>query len=80
MARQKRLRGRPVTRQLPPRVDATPEEMAKALFALPAGHKWQYEQDRNAVYRCSNCKREVSYPDTLYRDGRCEECHGNPVG
>ena len=79
MAKQKKTRGRPVTRHLPPRIDATLEEMAKALFALPADHQWRYEQNGGKVYRCSKCEREVSYPDTLYRDGRCEDCHKAPV-
>ena len=33
-------RGRPVEKKLPPRIDATPEEMAQAMFALPADYKW----------------------------------------
>ena len=68
-------RGRP-GRKYPPRIDATPEEMAQAMFALPAGHEWQYEKDGGKVYRCVDCKREVWYPETLYRDGRCGECYG----
>ena len=79
MDRQKKTRGRPLTRLLPPRIDATPEEMAKALFALPADHQWRYEQNGDRIYRCLNCEREISYPDTLYRDGRCEDCHTDPV-
>lgn len=74
MVRQKKARGRPTVHPLPPRIDATPEEMAKSLFALPADHTWQYEQDGGRVYRCSACEREVHYPETLYRDGRCAEC------
>ena len=75
MARQKKARGRPPIRLLPPRVDATPEEMAKALFALPADHQWRYEQDGDRAYQCSKCNQPVHYPDTLYRDGRCKKCH-----
>ena len=26
------------------------------------------------VYKCAECGREVAYPETLYRDGRCENC------
>ena len=74
MAKQKKPRGRPPTHLLPPRADATPEEMAKALFALPANHQWQYEQDGGKVYRCSVCEQVVHYPNTLYLDGRCKEC------
>ena len=62
-------------RQYPPRVDAAPEDIAKALFALPADHEWQYLKDGDKVYRCKDCQREVSYPETLYRDGRCQSCH-----
>ena len=69
-----RGRGRPA-RPLPPRVDATAEEMAQAMFRLPAHYEWQYEKDGGTVYRCVECGREVSYPETLYNDDRCEECH-----
>ena len=41
MARRKKELGRPA-RALPPRTDATPEELAKAMFALPADHEWKY--------------------------------------
>ena len=73
MARKER--GRPMRNAYPPRTDATPEELAKAMFALPADYEWQYEKDGGKVYRCRDCEREVNYPETLYRDGRCESCH-----
>ena len=38
----KRKRGRPVTKPLPPRIDAPPEAIAKALFSLPADHEWEF--------------------------------------
>ena len=60
---------------LPPRVDATSAETAKALFALPADHRWQYEGDGGKVYRCVECKREINYPETLYGVGQCESYH-----
>ena len=75
MPRQKRERGRPVTRRLPPKIDATPEQVAQAMFRLPANHQWQYEQDGGKVYRCAACQQEVYYPEVLYNDGRCEACH-----
>ena len=75
MPRRKKERGRPVTRRLPPRIDATPEQLAQALFGLPVNHQWRFEQDGGAEYRCVACNREVYYPETLYNDGRCEECH-----
>ena len=77
--RRKKERGRPMRRLYAPRVDATPEEMAKAMFSLPADHQWEYEQGDGKVYRCMNCEREVAYPETLHRDGRCEGCHNAPV-
>ena len=70
----KKPKGRP-GRKYPPRVDATPEEMAQAIFALPADHEWEYERDGGKVYRCEGCGREVCYPETLYRDGLCDGCH-----
>ena len=74
MPRKPKERGRPIENPLPPKVDATAEEMARALFALPANHQWEY-QKAQPVYRCSVCEQEISYPKTLYRDGRCETCH-----
>ena len=73
MARKKE-RGLPMLKRYPPRVDATTEEMVRAMFDLPAGHQWKYEKGDGKVYRCVDCKREVWYPETLYRDGRCEAC------
>ena len=51
------------------------------MFSLPAGHKWEYKEAgrKGTVYRCVDCEREVNYPDTLYRDGRCETCHAAAV-
>lgn len=77
--RKKRPVGRPMKRVYAPRIDATPEEMAKAMFALPADHQWEYQKEGGKVYKCADCGREVAYPETLYRDGRCEECHDTPV-
>ncbi len=79
VTRKKRERGRPMKQGYAPRIDATPEEMAKAMFSLPADHQWEYEKEGGKVYRCVNCEREVAYPETLYRDGRCEDCHDSPV-
>ena len=79
LTRKKRERGRPMKRGYAPRIDATPEEMAKAMFSLPADHQWEYEKDGGKAYQCAVCEREVAYPETLYRDGRCEECKDRPV-
>ena len=73
--RRKKERGRPMKKSYPPRVDATPEVIAKAMFALPADHQWEYEKVGGTVYRCAVCERGVAYPETLYRDGWCETCH-----
>ena len=55
----------------PPRIDATPEELAKVLFS--AGPVTGGVSGK--VYYCQDCKRQVAYPETLYRDERCENCH-----
>jgi formylmethanofuran dehydrogenase subunit E len=74
-AKTKVARGRPVEKKLPPRIDATPEQMAQAMFALPADYKWQYDQGgARKVYKCVDCGEAVYYPETLYRDGRCKAC------
>ena len=71
MPRTKKVMGRPVVRKLPPRIDATPEEIAHVV--LNAG------RPRGPVkgldYFCVDCKRQVAYPETLYNDNRCESCH-----
>ncbi len=74
MAKRKKELGRPMTRKNPPRIDATPEEMAQAMFALPKDYMWKYPEDE-PDFRCVECKRPVHYPETLYRDERCEACH-----
>ncbi len=76
MPRQRNELGRTVTRRLPPRIDATPEQIARAMFRLPANHQRRFEQDGGAEYHCVTCNREVYYPEVLYNDGRCEGCYG----
>ena len=44
----KRKRGRPVTKPLPPRIDAPPEAIAKALLSLPEDHEWEFLKRREA--------------------------------
>ena len=80
MPKRKKERGRPLKKRYPPRVDATPEELARAIFKMPADHEWEYQKtEGGTVYRCVDCKKAVYYPNTLYRDGRCEACHGVTV-
>jgi hypothetical protein len=60
---------------LPPRIDATAEEVARVFMqARPPGPEVDFEQ----VYRCRVCERPVYFPEILYNDGRCEECHKAP--
>ena len=65
---------RPPLRRYPSLMDATAEEMARAMFALPVDHQWEYKKDEAPTYQCTACGQAVFYPETLYRDGRCEGC------
>jgi hypothetical protein len=56
---------------LPPRIDATAEEIAQVFMRTPPPGP---PVDLEKVYRCVACEREVYYPEILYRDGRCEDC------
>ena len=69
MPRRKKELGRP-SKPYPPRIDATPEEALRAMFTTPPSAAID---DRES--RCSDCGREVYYPEVLYRDNRCSECH-----
>ena len=75
--RRNRERGRPIKQGFAPRGvgEATPEEVARAMLSLPADHQWEYEKNGGKTYQCADCEREVAYPETLYLDGRCEDCH-----
>ena len=69
MPRKKKARGRPI-RPLPPRTDATVDELVEAFFR-PTGPAVDFKK----VYQCVVCERVVTFPDILYRDGKCEQCH-----
>ncbi len=73
MPRKRKEKGRPMHRGYPPRIDATPEQMAHAI--LNAGRPKGPVQVRQ--YHCVDCRREVNYPETLYNDGRCGGCHAD---
>lgn len=75
MPRKRKQLGRPA-RKLPPRIDATAEEIAQVFMRTPAPGP---EIDESRVYRCADCGREVNHPEILYRDGRCEEHTSRPV-
>ena len=70
MPRHKKERGRPLERKYPPRIDATPEQIAQAFFAASPDAVITERE-----YRCRDCGRAVNYPETLYDDNRCSECH-----
>ena len=65
----RRLRGRP-GRPLPPRIDASPDDIATAILTTPPSVVSTIEK----TYTCASCDRVVSYPETLYGD-LCEDCH-----
>ena len=75
MPRKKKQRGRPPIRPLPPKADATPEELAWAFFKARPGD----ELDMPQKYLCRSYGEVVQFPNILYRDGRCEDCHKTPV-
>lgn len=67
---KKRQRGRPA-RPLPPRVDSTPEELAQRILnAGRPSNPFGAQQ-----YHCEHCGKEIVWPEVLYDDGRCEDCH-----
>ena len=70
MTEQKNPQGRP-GRKYPPRIDATPEEIAYVV--LNSGRPKGPSKDMD--YRCAACERGVYFPETLYNDGLCPECH-----
>ena len=74
MARKKKERGRPPGHPLPPRIEATPEQLAQAMFSVPADHRWKYREGEFDAYRCRDCERVVSYPEVLSAVGLCPKC------
>ena len=78
MPRRKKERGRPMRRKYPPRIDAAPEVIAKAVLTAKSPARFGAEPKRTE-YRCADCDRQVAYPETLYEDGRCEQCHAARV-
>ena len=71
--RRKKERGRPSDNPLPPRTTVTPEQLARAMFNLPANHEWQYTTNP-PVYQCARCQRTISYPEILPDNGICKRC------
>lgn len=68
---RKKERGRP-GRMYPPRIDATPEQIAQRFLGVSP-------KERDVVvvsgkYRCVECQKQVYYPDTLNDDRKCAAC------
>ena len=42
-------RGRPVTKPLPERIDATPEEIAEVILKMPPKSDWRYLKVRDSA-------------------------------
>ena len=45
MPRKKKQRGRPPSKSMPERINASPEQIAEAFLRLPADHEWRYLKD-----------------------------------
>ena len=71
MPRPKKERGRPMQKGYPPRIDATPEQIAEAFFRFPVGQD-HLEEERE--YQCGECGEAVKYPAVLNWAGRCSGC------
>ncbi|MCY4623605.1 MAG: hypothetical protein OXC99_01145 [Chloroflexi bacterium] len=69
-----KTRGRPLGRTYPPRINATPEEIAARVLGAKPNPVLKVR-----AYHCAVCERVVAYPETLYEDGRCETCHALPA-
>ena len=75
MPKKRKEPGRPA-RGLPPRIDATAEEIAQVFLRTPPPGP---VIDGARTYCCGECGREVNYPEILYRDGRCAEHTSRPL-
>ena len=75
MPRKKPEKGRPLGRKYPPKIDASPEEIAKVFFSTTPNN----ENLMSRAYTCTQCGREVVYPETLFDGGLCEACHAMPT-
>ena len=74
MPRPKKERGRPMKRRYPPRIDATPEQIAKTMFQTLSE---DVSDAGPQVYRCEVCRRAVYYPEILYKGGLCVVCRAS---
>ncbi len=70
MPRAKKGRGRPSSYTYPPRIDATPSEIARTVLQAKPKRRF-FDPPAQERYYCALCEREVHYPETLYNDGLC---------
>lgn len=72
MPRHRKPIGRPSEKVLPPRINAPVETVANVVLnaGRPKGKK-----ATNTLYYCRDCKRQVSFPETLYSNGCGKDCH-----
>ena len=47
----KRPRGRPVEKTMPPRIDASPDDIARAVMSQPFKKDWRYMKEREKQTR-----------------------------
>ena len=59
---------------LPPRIDASAEEIARMVLNTPPPQSWKYLEEMGVTYRCVDCGREVTFPEVMNNDNRCEGC------
>lgn len=69
--KEARARGRPDSMSLPPRIDVSPEELVQAMFNSPPK-----EDVLDQEYFCSQCGRQIVFPEVLHEDGSCLDCQG----
>ena len=50
----KRPRGRPVEKDMPERIDASPEEIARTVMSVPNKKEWRYLEERRKQIRENN--------------------------
>ena len=50
----KRPRGRPVEKDMPERIDSSPEDIARAVMSVPNKKKWRYLEERERQTQRNN--------------------------
>ena len=52
--KSKRPRGRPVEKTMPSRIDASPEDIARAVMSQPFKKDWRYMAEREKQRKAKN--------------------------